>query len=310
MGEMHKERFMMLKTKQTLDGQICDVCNESFVSISESQLVKHNYQVCASIACKNIIQQCKTKTSEAARLYLQLQSKLIKERKQRLLDEEKRITELEKQQLDENTEILNHTLSTNPDVDENLIQIVEVPSGILQTATLARKRVEEYKMYLQAIADKAIQYDSSSQIPDKTLHELQQKRQAIEHRLENNPKTKTMSEALCTMCKGGCCTSGKNTAYLTELTIRRFMDDNPELTASQVVDKYLSYLSDSPILNSCINHTDRGCGLPRHMRSDICNGYFCDSVVSFQRKDEANTSPIPILAIQRANTLWLSLIHI
>ena len=40
------------------------------------------------------------------------------------------------------------------------------------------------------------------------------------------------------------------------------------------------------------------------MRSDICNGYFCDSIVAFQKRNDASDKPVSVLAIQRANTHW------
>ena len=82
------------------------------------------------------------------------------------------------------------------------------------------------------------------------------------------------------------------------------MDIYPTFTAEDVLNSYLSLLSPSTIANSCINQTNKGCGLPRDMRSDICNGYFCESIVVYHKHDGKTDKSHSVLAIQRANTNW------
>lgn len=75
----------------------------------------------------------------------------------------------------------------------------------------------------------------------------------------------------------------------------------------EVLNRYLTRLSKTTITNSCINQTEIGCSLSRDMRSDLCNGYFCDSIVAYQKNAEFTASTSAVLAIQRANTNWNSL---
>lgn len=106
------------------------------------------------------------------------------------------------------------------------------------------------------------------------------------------------------MCKGGCCASGKEHAYLSVFSIRRYMDDSPGQSTAEIIDLYLSKVSSETIKNSCINHTSTGCALPRHLRSDICNGYYCNSLKSYQEKMAGRENSIAVLAIQRSSTYW------
>jgi len=157
---------------------------------------------------------------------------------------------------------------------------------------------------LRGLIEQASHYANENAVPFKDLREIQNKRIALDPHMQDNPKVKAISEALCTVCKGGCCTSGRNKAYLSVMTIRRFMDIHPAFTAEDVLNSYLSLLSPSTIGNSCINQTKKGCGLPRDMRSDICNGYFCESIVVYHKHDGKTDKSHSVLAIQRANTNW------
>ena len=49
------------------------------------------------------------------------------------------------------------------------------------------------------------------------------------------------------------------------------------------------------------NHTETGCALPRALRSDVCNGFYCDSLKAYQKQSSAN-GLTSVLAIQRTNT--------
>ena len=284
--------------------RVCEVCDEPIATLQSSQTNRAHYQVCSSFACRNVIEHCSTMPAHSAKLYLQLQRKLFKQRKQFKQNERERIESIEEQQRLENQAILNQTLIADTNIDAKQIQIVEIPSGLQESAPLKSERIKEYKAMLVALANKANLYKDASEVPDSELHKTLNKRLKVDQRLDESLTTKTMSEALCTMCKGGCCTSGRNTAYLSELTIRRYMDANPSQSVEDVVNQYLSYLTDAPLADSCINQTIKGCGLPRAMRSDICNGYFCDSIVAFQKRNDASDKPVSVLAIQRANTHW------
>jgi hypothetical protein len=87
----------------------------------------------------------------------------------------------------------------------------------------------------------------------------------------------------CAVCGGFCCEHGKNHAYLTAATIRRYMAQHPDQRPRDVLAAYLGRVGNKTFAGSCIFHQPGGCNLPREMRSDTCNQYFCPGLIEFQQ---------------------------
>jgi hypothetical protein len=64
-------------------------------------------------------------------------------------------------------------------------------------------------------------------------------------------------------------------AYLTPETMRRYRAAHPGLTTEEVAGAYMAHVGESHIEGSCVFHQPAGCALPREMRGDVCNNYFC-----------------------------------
>ena len=81
------------------------------------------------------------------------------------------------------------------------------------------------------------------------------------------------------------------------------MDTDPSLTAAGLLEAYLGHTPAESMEAACLLQTPTGCALPRELRSDVCNGYYCPSLVALQ--DGWNEEdPPPVLAIQRAHHVW------
>jgi hypothetical protein len=87
----------------------------------------------------------------------------------------------------------------------------------------------------------------------------------------------------CARCGGHCCRKGGEEAYLAEDTIRRYVREHPGTRPLDLIEAYLARVGQESYEGSCIYHGSTGCTLPREMRSDICNGYFCSELSEFQR---------------------------
>ena len=94
-------------------------------------------------------------------------------------------------------------------------------------------------------------------------------------------KMKALNGMICEECKGRCCFNGGDTALLQKETLRRYMNQNPELSAQQVLHNYEERVSHQTYADSCIHHTETGCHLPREMRADICNDFYCSTIKEF-----------------------------
>lgn len=82
-------------------------------------------------------------------------------------------------------------------------------------------------------------------------------------------------DAGCTLCGGDCCQTGGNTAWLEPSTIQRLNWQSLGISEQRIIEHYLSYVPTVSYENSCIYHAERGCTLPRKMRSNVCNQFLC-----------------------------------
>ena len=105
-----------------------------------------------------------------------------------------------------------------------------------------------------------------------------------------------LSANTCAACRGSCCRSGGDQAYLTEETMVRALQAHPDWSQAQILDSYLNCLPRESVENSCIYHSATGCGLPRDLRSSTCNRYLCGKLRNLQT-GLPETSPPPILAV-------------
>lgn len=113
-----------------------------------------------------------------------------------------------------------------------------------------------------------------------------------------------LAEQFCAQCRGGCCSMGRERAYLNAGTIRRLMRLRPELSPDQISAEYLDHVSERTVAGSCINHTSTGCGLPREMRSDTCNAFYCKELRTWQARFASGESPLGALVIHRGQDNW------
>jgi hypothetical protein len=92
-----------------------------------------------------------------------------------------------------------------------------------------------------------------------------------------------VATAACTLCKGWCCKNGDDDGFLDEATLARAW---PDMTADAIIHMYVERVPDIGYEGSCIFHGEKGCTLPRHFRSNVCNVYFCGGLHAFIQSDE------------------------
>jgi len=124
--------------------------------------------------------------------------------------------------------------------------------------------------------------------------------------LETEPPAsgrESLSAFVCAACRGSCCRSGGDHAYLTEETIARTLQAHPDWTLVQVVDSYLEHLPAETYMNSCIYHSATGCGLPRALRSSTCNRHLCGKLQNLRTTLPENNPPAT-LAVMFDDGKW------
>lgn len=101
------------------------------------------------------------------------------------------------------------------------------------------------------------------------------------------PGVRAVLGMACACCKGRCCESGADHAYLDVGTIRRYRAAHPEQRPRDVLAAYWDRVGSRTYEGSCIFHQADGCALSRDMRSDLCNRHYCKALTVFQEQTPA-----------------------
>jgi hypothetical protein len=185
-------------------------------------------------------------------------------------------------------EAIRQSVGLEHELPASRYPLLVLPNGPPTLAPLPEERRQRYRRHLDSIIGEAVEAGDTGTAPEPAADE--------------GPVP--LGAHLCTVCRGGCCPSGGERAYLTAETIRRVMRLRPELRPEQIADEYLARLADRTVDGSCVNHTVTGCGLPRQMRSDTCNDYYCDPVRDWQARCASGERPLGAFVIQRRQSYW------
>lgn len=149
-----------------------------------------------------------------------------------------------------------------------------IPASVVKIAHLPENRRREFRDYLTQLINQAV----TSPNPPSTASD--QTPPAVQ-----DPRVLAVLAKGCACCKGSCCQGGGYAhAYLTLETIRRYMATRPDQRPRDVLAAYLSHLGNQTYARSCVYHQADGCSLPREMRADICNRFFCGGLLELQQK--------------------------
>ncbi len=85
----------------------------------------------------------------------------------------------------------------------------------------------------------------------------------------------------CGHCRGSCCMAGGTHAFLDERTMARVHAEQPDLTVRQVMRAYIGSVAPLAYRDSCLFHGPSGCTLPRPLRAELCNSYYCNGLLDF-----------------------------
>ena len=97
-----------------------------------------------------------------------------------------------------------------------------------------------------------------------------------------SPSMSAVLQVACGTCRGKCCSNGGEHAYITVDTMLGYFEQHPHETLDEVVERYMGLLPDETMEVGCVYQHAKGCSLPRAMRSETCNTFFCESLVELQ----------------------------
>lgn len=79
----------------------------------------------------------------------------------------------------------------------------------------------------------------------------------------------------CATCAGFCCRLGAEHAFLDADAIRRYVQRTGTTGVGAITRAFLRHLPAVSYRSSCVYHAATGCSLPREMRAEICNRFYC-----------------------------------
>lgn len=130
---------------------------------------------------------------------------------------------------------------------------------------LPPERLQRFREHLEVIAEFAFKEPEPD--ADLTHHEA------------NAPEEEPLVGAACATCQGRCCRDrGGDTALLLPDDFNRYRQRHPGATKQDIIEAYLSHLPELSTRDGCVYQAMTGCALPREMRQDICNSYYCDAL--------------------------------
>ena len=208
---------------------------------------------------------------------------------------------IEQAENDENLAIAKVLLARENSPDR--VPLVALPSGCDRLVPLSGERRQRYRKNLRAMLADALACASVEELPRDQHYDAHDRRLETGRYLSQQTRLERFYDQLCGQCRGGCCAAGGDHAHLSAVGLRRVLDANPEMRADDLVQIYVDHLPQQSMAGACINQTADGCALPRELRSDICNGYFCPGLKALKAEWEMG-APERLLVIQRSNNNW------
>ncbi len=148
-----------------------------------------------------------------------------------------------------------------------MLPIAVVPANRRRLARLSARRRREFAAHLDDVIAEALQ--------------IQHKRRTTRNRrqlpLPDPPPAGVASG--CATCRGHCCRLGGTHAFVDAATVQRLIDQAGTTEPRVLAHAFLRRLPGVSYRSSCVYHARAGCNLPRAMRAEICNRFYCGGLL-------------------------------
>ncbi len=276
----------------------CSVCGRNL----DAPTTGSPLPVCRASECQTVLDQQIRMAPLQFQAYLALQRFRLRQRAAGTTAFESRAHRRQRREERENQRILAELVAARqPLAGQEDVHLMGIPSGARALVSVPRGRIEAYRAHLEAILASAA--EGPDEARDRQHHLSERMRRDVDRRLARDPAMRSIGEALCRQCRGGCCVGGGDHAYLNPFVIRRFLAQAPKGGAAGLLRRYLQSVPRSSVDGSCIHHGAGGCTLPRDLRSDNCNAFFCDALRGYHKR-RGSGARAPVLAIQRDYDYW------
>lgn len=296
-------RIMGFESKSNLglNPSLCMVCETPIVI---NPLKPGAPKLCGDVQCQTLYKQRSSMNPSLYEQHFDRQRKFILQKKHAEIEKQKHIERVKDAEFGENERIKDHLSQFHPLGAGRTIQVTQIPSGLTHAQSTDSIRIGEYTDHLNAVINEAQSADSLEELMDDQTLAAHESLLMQDERINGNTALSGEVARLCALCKGGCCSSGGNHAYIKAVTIRRLMD-SLQVDGETLLSFYLVHVPEQAVVGSCINQTEKGCSLPKEYRSDVCNLYLCGEVERHLDWKEYDHSKNDLnLIVQRANNNW------
>lgn len=175
--------------------------------------------------------------------------------------------------------------------DAQRYDIIAVPSQRAPLTRLSEGRKRDFRRQLEALVERVCA--APLQAPPLSDNAAKP--------LAASPAVAQVLGAACAQCKGHCCVGGgTHLAWLKAETIARYVDEHPGTTGPEIVAAYMSAIGSRSYRDSCIYHGRQGCTLPRALRSDTCNRFYCQPLKEFAAQ-ATDAGPVRVFLVVRTS---------
>jgi hypothetical protein len=88
----------------------------------------------------------------------------------------------------------------------------------------------------------------------------------------------------CAACRGSCCSKGHDHAFNSVDTMMQYLHAHPTDDDDSIVGRYMSWIGPRTMTGGCVFQQETGCSLPRDLRADICNRFYCDGLLMIRHR--------------------------
>lgn len=281
----------------------CAICEDP-IPVADLLLQKDaKFLACRRFDCQRLVEQMRHSTPPQFNALLDFHRQQIRERRaqeQACQQHQQHINTVEAEQ---DQSLLAQWLSQQPAPPATPPFVIPLPLGLHAGTPQPQRRRDAYRTYLEGVIEQAFAYGSVEAVPQDQHADALHKRLAVDALFSAAPQLQQVSDQLCAQCKGGCCSQGGDHAFVTAITLRRQIDTDPALTPATLLQRYLDTLPEHSMTGSCIHQSAQGCSLPRPLRSDVCNGFYCEPLRKLHRQ-WTEEIPRQLFVVQRDNHCW------
>jgi len=279
-------------------GRQCLIC-KCFVA---SALPVGGDAICADIQCRRLHDQRLTMAPKLYAPYLAFQKSLIRERREKESAHKEKVERISREEYEETNSALAAFKADSG--REDVVELISLPSAPTVAVPVGEVRRQKYILHLQREMADAVGCEDVTHLTQDQHYTLIDRRMKQDAFLAEHPDIARRSDVLCGICRGGCCMEGGDYAYVSSVMLRRQLDADPELTSDELLARYIGCIPDLAIEGGCINQGETGCGLPRGMRSDVCNHFLCEPVREHQARMKQLDAVPDAFVVQRSNHHW------